>query len=193
MPNTCCVEGCLTGLKSTNSENPNPKNQTFGFPENPDLRKLWLLSVRKDESTIKISHRVCIEHFRPEDFIPDELNLDNHKRRKVKKSLRVNAVPSINLGRTRLSVCPKPKQNTVVSSPKNVISHAISSPQNIISHAIPSSQNVISHAISSPQNGVLKLIIQKPDLDRLIGQVCHQILQAMNWPIGGAVLYICSF
>ena len=23
-----------------------------------------------------------------------------------------------------------------------------------------------------------------------IGQVCHQILQAVNWPIGGAVLYI---
>ncbi len=81
MPSTCCVPGCVN-------------RGGFNFPKEKSRRDIWIANVCRDIPGSSLwepsdNHRVCENHFRPEDiFIKRAMNSDREWR-----TLDPSAVP----------------------------------------------------------------------------------------------------
>ncbi|KAJ8665849.1 hypothetical protein QAD02_007511 [Eretmocerus hayati] len=54
----CQMRGCDNWVK-------------YRFPQNLELRKLWLIAIQQPSFMPKRSHGLCLEHFHPEQFYSD--------------------------------------------------------------------------------------------------------------------------
>ena len=96
----CCVIGCQSGSPAYSHE----KVQSFPFPDGAKLRREWLEQIgivfhdgktwdpKKDGG-----FRVCRKHFRDEDFLTPEENVDAQGRRRQRLTLRPRARPTLYL------------------------------------------------------------------------------------------------
>lgn len=57
MPSGCCVPRCSS------------RRGGHQFPNDPVLRKVWLVAVRRDQWKPTAASRVCHKHFKEEDFV----------------------------------------------------------------------------------------------------------------------------
>ena len=94
----CCVIGCQSGSPAYSHE----KVQTFPFPDGPKLRMEWVEQIgivfpdgKKWDP--KDGSRVCRKHFRDEDFLTAEENVDAKGRRRQRLTLRPRARPTLYL------------------------------------------------------------------------------------------------
>ncbi|KAJ8306180.1 hypothetical protein KUTeg_016725 [Tegillarca granosa] len=79
----CCVPLCTSDARY------NPNLNFHHIPKDPDVRKQWIIKIRRDEGThfkITPSTVVCSKHFKPEDY---------KSWTPVRKVLNKNAIPSI--------------------------------------------------------------------------------------------------
>ncbi|KAJ8307895.1 hypothetical protein KUTeg_014542, partial [Tegillarca granosa] len=79
----CCVPLCTFDARN------NPNLNFHHIPKDPDVRKQWIIKIRRDEGThfkITPSTVVCSKHFKPEDY---------KSWTPVRKVLNKNAIPSI--------------------------------------------------------------------------------------------------
>ncbi|XP_037498663.1 uncharacterized protein LOC119372258 [Rhipicephalus sanguineus] len=70
MPADCCVPLCTQRGCRDNAGN---KVSFHAFPRDPQLRKRWLIAIKRDEEplfTINKNKKVCSKHFKACDFIP---------------------------------------------------------------------------------------------------------------------------
>lgn len=72
----CCVPLCLASSKF------NGVLSFHGFPTQPDLRRQWLVSIRRDKFTITSHTKVCSQHFATDQLI--EPTSPDGRRRLVK-------------------------------------------------------------------------------------------------------------
>lgn len=64
------------------------------FPEDPVLREKWLEKINRLDLLPSPNTLVCYKHFRKSDFVPDSENKDKSGRKRKKKKLKQNAIPS---------------------------------------------------------------------------------------------------
>ena len=74
--------------------------QSFYFPKDPDLRKKWLDSVKRDKFFPTNKSAVCKRHFTEEDFEP--VGLDARGRPRKRRTLKDGAVPTLFMGTDHL-------------------------------------------------------------------------------------------
>ena len=63
MTRTCSVPNCRANLDSQN------KRTCFKFPENEELRKLWIRKIHRENFVLGKHSAVCIDHFTEEQLI----------------------------------------------------------------------------------------------------------------------------
>ena len=90
---SCSVLDCPTGLRS----HPEERHPTYHFPYDPAVEKEWVDILKRDFPNGTANARVCARHFLPNDFVPDEENLTQKGKRKLRPSLKWNAIPTQNL------------------------------------------------------------------------------------------------
>ena len=97
---SCAVVGCNRSTKHNKKLPDNEKLSFFTFPKDKKLAKTWWTKCkRKDKKKYNKNDTVCSLHFLPNDFkksIAEEYGLLCKKR-----TLQKNAVPSLNLPKTR--------------------------------------------------------------------------------------------
>ena len=93
---SCCAITCHHGYKNHFT----PEDvQWFHLPKDDSLRKAWLFRIhRENEADFVSEHTVlCSYHFTEEDWIPQHLNVDKRGRKRQRRRLKINAIPSVNL------------------------------------------------------------------------------------------------
>ena len=75
---TCCVPGCNTGYKSSNSLQ---KIALFKFPMQDDMKQKWLKSIPRQNWVLSSSHRVCKLHFSNSDFVEESCDQKTRRRK----------------------------------------------------------------------------------------------------------------
>lgn len=99
----CCVPLCPVSSRC------NKFLSFFSFPADEELRKQWIVAIRRADLAIKAHTRVCSRHFKPEDIKEPEKEMG---RRRLKKG----AVPALfewnnfSLPLPPLGVCEKRKR-----------------------------------------------------------------------------------
>uniref|UniRef100_A0A3B5PTA1 THAP domain-containing protein 1 n=1 Tax=Xiphophorus maculatus TaxID=8083 RepID=A0A3B5PTA1_XIPMA len=78
----CCVPLCPVSSRC------NKFLSFFSFPADEELRKQWIVAIRRADLAIKAHTRVCSRHFKPEDIKEPETEMG---RRRLKKG----AVPAL--------------------------------------------------------------------------------------------------
>ena len=68
--NVCCVPGCKTGNKCTETSHQSSETiPLFKFAVNPILKKKWINAVSRHDWTVLPNHHVCAKHFGESDLI----------------------------------------------------------------------------------------------------------------------------
>ena len=92
----CVAITCSNGYKGHNT----PKDiRWFKLPTSPSLRGRWLFQIhRENEKNFNTEHaRICSQHFRPDDFLNEDQNIDSKGRKRKLRRLKPTAVPTINM------------------------------------------------------------------------------------------------
>ena len=93
----CCVMTCKNGYDSQ-KENTPLNLRWFSLPKSEALRGRWLFQIhREDEASFTRFARICSAHFRPEDFLTEDQNIDNQGRKRKRRNLVPGAIPTINM------------------------------------------------------------------------------------------------
>ncbi len=75
---------------------PNPQEGVVyhSFPKDAQVQKKWLTLTRRADRVNVVSARICSQHFRPEDYVHDEVS---HLYPDIRRRLKPDAVPSQSL------------------------------------------------------------------------------------------------
>ncbi|XP_044744878.1 uncharacterized protein LOC123306795 [Coccinella septempunctata] len=94
MVSNCVVKGC------SNEHNKNKPKSFHTFPfKRPDILKLWITAVGRENWYPSMTSKICEDHFLPSDYLI--LNMPGYKRKKLK----LDAVPSVFNIPPRLGKC----------------------------------------------------------------------------------------
>ena len=108
----CCVKNC-----NNRSGTGSSKISFYKFPKDAVLRKSWLDRINRENFTPSIHAKVCSEHFKDVDKIPNLqyqlLGPANYVKKRPQLGLRIDAVPSLKLGQN--DVRHRKRQLTAVS------------------------------------------------------------------------------
>lgn len=103
MPNKCAAVGCKTKYNSQEGTPSNSVCTLHRFPlKNPNLLRLWLRRLSRENYAPTNNSRLCSRHFQPSDFDTEISDKNKSRRRqfgdrtfKLRKILKPNAVPSV--------------------------------------------------------------------------------------------------
>ena len=95
---TCAVLGCKLG-NGRSCE----KVQAFPLPKDSPLKNQWISCINRENYVHSKNTRVCQKHFKDIDFVPEIENKDKRGRKKRKRTLQPDAIPSIDLQPLKLS------------------------------------------------------------------------------------------
>ena len=91
----CEVVGCTT--------RDGKEFQLFPIPKTPKTRETWLMRINRANFKPELDKRytVCSKHFKPEDFVPEDQNVDSKGRKRKKPQLKKLAAPSLYMRPTK--------------------------------------------------------------------------------------------
>ena len=104
-------------------------NKLYSLPESPALRAAWLEKINRLNYVPTSNTRVCESHFDSNAFIPDAENKDSKNRKRKKKTLKEQAVPTLflKIAKETSSISGKKTRakRTKIPNPKYVISSTL--------------------------------------------------------------------
>jgi hypothetical protein len=93
MVNCCVLKSCPNSTKVRNQNVGHPSPTFHRFPQNDEMRALWLSAIKKNPADVKKWTRICSFHFNTTDYHAQTIDL-----------LPI-AVPSKNLPRMIINLC----------------------------------------------------------------------------------------
>ena len=93
---TCAIVGCNNGSGREKPRENGRKPSVFCYTLT-EAKKEWLEIINRENYTPNKSTVICEDHFSEDAYIPDELNIDNHNRKRKRRRLKPKAYPTINL------------------------------------------------------------------------------------------------
>ena len=61
-------------------------------------RRKWIFRIKRKDFVPTGNSQICSLHFKDEDFVPEEKNVDSRGRKHKRKNLKPNVVPSLLMG-----------------------------------------------------------------------------------------------
>ena len=97
---TRCISGFMSNLikKSCKDSSQYPLITLLETSKSESQRRRWISRINRKDLVPNRNTTICSLHFKDEDFVPDEKNLDSRRRKLKARNLRPNVVPSLLMG-----------------------------------------------------------------------------------------------
>ncbi|XP_064467456.1 THAP domain-containing protein 2-like [Ornithodoros turicata] len=169
MPTYCCAPWCT--LKGNRSDN-GKKVSFHCIPEDPQLRKAWLIAIKRRPPFNIRTARVCSNHFKDNDFL---VNIASGRR-----LLRDGAVPSVFPFKKQCKARKPPRTRSVPgneSSLRTIFPENCPAPEDRENENPVQDDNMesVSYAASEPTDDSAE-----SEKDRKIHQLCEELRAARD-------------